>query len=496
MDEKLKRRKLDALKRGVHRVGVDETLTLSSHIVGIGKAGIGVITELLRGLEPGAPKLTALAIDIGDHDMAELRALSADLPVERAEVKLVALDVPRLEDLLQTLGQYREFLTLEYPRYSWAAIYQPWLEPSVELPASGQHFERAVAKAVYGQAYYSGERPLRRALRDFAAGVDATATQAVVAIVFSLGGGTGSGIAVDLARHLSNGIFGRRVLVAGIGIMPCSGDEPEPAGGNLFAVLNELDCLGDEEKNSGVIRSCGDMYKNPFTASFIMVPQQHAWESTHDLSETHRRTNQEIAGLMTWKAGSDIWELLRLLNWVAAPSTQHSAARTPYGAKWIHMLGFADTDGRPVSVGPELRRQFGLLPSYTPEYIEMRVADATDPRVAAAASSLEAAFSPDVAPQVVGGGKAGLIRFILPCISKTDISLFYEMRAAYDAQRQEQKLLGHSLLLEQGILLSEPSTVLEGMAGASLWGGSAWVAVPFDSLRGGQAEPVKLARAG
>ena len=497
MDEKLKRRKLDALKRGVHRVGSDEILSTSSHVVGIGKAGVGVITELLRDQEPGAPRITALAVDIGDQDMAGLRELSASIPAERAEITMVALEVPQRDDLLDALRQYREFLTLEYPRYSWAANYRPWLTPSVELPAAGHHFERAVAKAIYGQAYYSGQRPLQRALRAFASGVDATKSQAVVAIVFGLGGGTGSGIAVDLARHLSNGIFGRRVLVAGVGIMPCDGDRPEHAGGNLFAVLNELDCLGDDEKNAGVIRSCGDMYKNPFTAGFIMIPQQHVWESTQDLDETNLRTDREIAGLVAARGGANLWEMLRLLNWVAAPSTQHSAARTPYGAKWIHMLGFTDMAGRPIAMDPKLRGHFGLLPSYRPEYIEMRVQDVADERTAASADGLEKTFAPDVPPQVVGGGRPGSVQFILPCISKTDIRLFYETRALYDTQRQEQKLLAHSLLLDQGVLLSEPSTRLEGMAGASLWGSDAWIAVPLADLRGERApaEPVGLATA-
>ena len=33
-------------------------------------------------------------------------------------------------------------------------------------------------------------------------------------------------------------------------------------------------------------------------------------------------------------------------------------------------------------------------------------------------------------------------------------------------------------------MLSEPSTQLDGMAGASLFGGSGWVAVPLAALRG------------
>ena len=489
MTDKLKRRKLDALRRGVHRAGGGEALPVSTHVVGIGKAGAGILAEILRSLQPGAPKLFALAVDIGDRDLTELRAIAAGLPPERAEVEIISLDVPTREALLDVLRQYPEFLTLEYPQHLRRAGFAPWLAPTVELPRAGGHVKRAVAKAIYGAAYYGAPRALQQALRAFAARVDATRSQAVVAVVFGLGGGTGSGIAVDLARHLSNRIFGHRVLVAGIGIAPCGGDPPEHAGGHLFPVLNELDCLGDEGKNKGIVASCGELFRNPFTAGFIMVPQQQAWESTGDLAATQARGNREIASLLTSRGGANLWEMLRLLNWVAAPSTQHSAARTPWGPKWIHVLGFADAAGQPIAAGPSLPRQLGLLPGYRPEFIEARVSDAAGGDVGALASGLEAAFAPDVPPQIVDGGRAGSVQFILPSLSKMDLRVFYEARATYDAEGQDQRLLDHSLLLDQGVVLSEPSTRLEGMAGASLKGSNGWIAVPLTDLRGEDEEP-------
>jgi hypothetical protein len=72
------------------------------------------------------------------------------------------------------------------------------------------------------------------------------------------------------------------VLVAGIGIAPCEGDQRTHTGPRLFSVLSELDILGDERKNHGVVMSCGDLFRNPFTAGFIMIPQQHIWQATQD----------------------------------------------------------------------------------------------------------------------------------------------------------------------------------------------------------------------
>ncbi len=490
-EDRLKRRKLDALRRGVHRVSGGDSLPVSTHLVGLGRAGIAAICEALRSLEPTGAKLVALAVDIGEQDLSELRKLAATLPAERAEVIIIALPVPTREALTQTLTQYREFLALEYPRLNWNPHYRPWLPENVVLPKDGAPASRAVAKALYGAAYYGGERTMAQALRAFASAVDAGHTQAVVAVVFGLSGGTGSGIVVDLVRHLSNGIFGHRVLVAGIGIPPCEGDPAGHDGETMFPLLNELDCLNDEYKNRGVVRACGELFRNPFTAGFIVVPQQPAWESTRDLEATHRRVDGEIASLLTRRGGTNLWELLRLLNWVAAPSTQHSAARTPWGPRWVHVLGYADAAGAPVGLGPGLIERLGLLPAYAPEFIEMRVPSGDDASAVDNAGSLDKALSPDVPTNVVDGGRDGSVQFILPCASKRELRLFETAREHYDDASGEEKLLAHAMLLEQGVLLCEPSTLLDGMAGASLWGGNGWVAVPYDELRGDVMPPTR-----
>jgi hypothetical protein len=408
MEERLKRRKLDALKRGVHRATGGEATPIATHLVGIGKAGAAVIAEALRNLQPGGPRLNALVVDIGENDLAEVRALADDLPADRAAVTVVSLDVPDRDDLLAALETYPEYLSLEYPRHRSNPHYQPWLDASAPLPKAGGHFSRAVAKAIYGQAYYGAPRVLHEALVAFAAAVDAVPSHAMVAVIFGMGGGTGSGIVVDLVRHLSNRCFGRRVLMAGIGIAPCDGDASDHRGPGLYPLLNELDTMGDEDKNAGVVQSCGELFRNPFTAGFIIVPQQQAWLATHGLAETHRRGNREIASLLTASGGTHLWELLRLLNWVAAPSTQHSAARTPWGARWIHMFGYADAAGGGVAIGDDLLQRLGLLPGYNPEFVELRVASLADADVAAVTAGLQQALRARRAANGGGGRTAGL----------------------------------------------------------------------------------------
>ena len=91
MEEKLKRRKLEALKRGVHRVPINETLPVSIHVVGIGGDGVAAIAELLRSLPPGNAKLHALAVDIGAQHVSELQALAASLPPGRAGIPVSSM---------------------------------------------------------------------------------------------------------------------------------------------------------------------------------------------------------------------------------------------------------------------------------------------------------------------------------------------------------------------------------------------------------------------
>ena len=498
-EAKLQQRKLDALRRGIHRIADTATMPYGVHLIGVGGAGVSVIEQVLRDaqddlLATAGSRLTALALDIGDAAPNPLAGLADRFPAERTQVDMLTLPMPSADALQDTLLRYRDFLKLEYPMYHWNPDYEPWLAAGMALPKAGARVPRAVAKAVYGRAYYDGERPLAAALRRFAKSVEATRGDVVVCVAFGLGGGTGSGIALDLARHLSNAIFGRRVLVMGIGIAPCEGDPAEHAGANLYPVLNELDCLCDETKNRGIVMSCGDLYKNPFTAGFLMVPQEPVWQRTHSLEATHSRVDAELAALLTLRRGANLWEVLRLLNWVAAPSTQHSAARTPWGAKWMHVCGFADLAAGPQAAGSELQRQLGLLPGYLPEFVEIRVADAGDPDTVALAKTLEATFAPEVAASVAAGGREGSVQFTLPRVAKTDLSWFFEAREAYDASAPRDRLLDHALLLEQGVLLCEPSTRIDGMAGAGIGASQQWVAVPLAELRG-ELPPELLAEA-
>ncbi len=488
LDAKLQRRKLDALKRGIHRVPADATTAFSVHVIGVGKAGCALLTRMLGDvtasyLADDRVRLTMLAVDVADVELAKVREVAASLKTERVQVETIALNVPSKGELQDSLTRLPQSLQLEYPLYHFNPHYQPWISADTTLPSEDGHVDRALAKALYSRTYYDGDRPLAAALRRFRKSVEATSLDSVVCVVYGLGGGTGSGVAVDLARHLSTVEFGHSVVVVGMGIAPCDGDSPEHRSSALFPVITELDCMLDETKNRGVVAAFGDLYRNPFTGGFIVIPQQPVWHATHDLAATHERVDRELSSLLLRDHGAQLWETLRFLNWVAAPSTQHSAARTPYGAQWLHLWNFIDIDGGAKSNAAQWLRQLGVRDSYTPEIVELRTANPAGQGHAGIAASIDQFFKPEAATLASPGGVPGSVQFILPRLRKTDIDLFFTAQEAYDKQQPAQKILDHAWLLELGIILCEPGTHLQGMAGAGLWSDESWIAVPYDDIR-------------
>lgn len=493
------KKRLEALKRGgVHRVKDEDPMPTVVHLVGVGKAGADFIAQTIRQapedfLAGDRTRFTALAVDIGDQDLTEIAELAKTLPSDRAQVRTVGLEVPTRDELFTSLRRYREYLKLEYPRYYWNPNYEPWLPDSIQMPEAGGHFPRAIAKAIYGKAYYDGARTLDQELELFTKSVDATACQSIVCVVFGLGGGTGSGIVVDLARHLSNVKFGRRALVMGVGIAPCDGDPEHHRDSALFPVLNELDCMLDQEKNQGVVQVWGDLYRNPFTAGFMMVPQKPAWQETQDLAATQKAVDSELASFFIRNQGLEIYETLRLLNWVGAPPSQHTAARSQYGDRWVHLFGAID----PKGTAEMLPDRLGLkADSFSTDFFELRAAVPEsanlDEKLADIASKMNSTFSPILEPEVIqSASDEAHIQFVIPGAKKTDLELFFEARLEYDGKMWDEKLLQHSWLLELGVMLSEPAIRFEGMAGECLWGCACWVVVPYEAIRGESLEGIR-----
>src|SRR4028119_2270479 len=134
----------------IHRTG-DQEGPFSIHILGLGRTGASVVEQLLQSppkgfLEDPRTRFTALAVDIGDGDLAPVREAASGLPVERSQVRTVDLGIPSKDDFFASLRRYREYLKIEYPRYYWNPNYEPWLPEDLEMPAADGHVPRAVSK--------------------------------------------------------------------------------------------------------------------------------------------------------------------------------------------------------------------------------------------------------------------------------------------------------------------------------------------------------------
>lgn len=481
-EAKLQQRKLDALKRGVHRIADISKMAFGSHVIGVGREGGKIVEAFLANTPPDAlatngSRLSALAVDIENEHLGQISSLGDKFDGARAHVETFSLDIPSVDQLRDMVADYPDYLRLEYPFSVTEKGDSPWLPFDTLEKKGNENPSRALSKAAYGHAYYAGDRPMFAALKRFANSVEQTEGDSVVCIVFALDDSIGSGIALDLARHLSSRLFGRRMLVTGIGIAPQPDTLAPAKAAELHAVLAELDVLCDHEKNIGIEQSCGDLFKNPFTSGFLVIPRTKG----SDLEETRRG----LAKLLSARRGANLWEALRLLNWVAAPSSQHSAARTAWGGRWVHMIGFGKESAIPDA--GHLRDELGLKSTYEPEFVEFRTSEtADDALVENWGDMLSAALQPEVSPAHVRGASAGVVQYLLPRVGLSDLQIFDQCRTAYDNEAPEQQHLNHSLLLDQGIILSRPSNVIEGMAGQSIGDGRRWIAVPMHHLRHGE----------
>jgi hypothetical protein len=478
-EAKLQQRKLDALKRGVHRIADISKMAFGSHVIGVGYEGGKIVEAFLANISPDTLKtpgshLSALVIDIENEQLGQLVKRGNEFDTTRAHVEEFSLKIPKIDELREMVANYPDYLRLEYPFSMVEKEDYPWLPFDTLEKIENQ--SRALSKATYGHAYYAGTRPMFTALKRFARSVEQTEGNSVACIVFALDDSVGSGIALDLARHLSSRLFGRRMLVTGIGIMPQPDTLTPAKAAELHAVLAELDVLCDHEKNIGIEQSCGGLFKNPFTSGFLAIPRTRG----SDLEETRKA----LATLLSERRGANLWETLRLLNWVAAPSSQHSAARTPWGDRWMHMIGFGEE--RAIPDAGQLRTELGLKSTYQPEFVEFRTSETADHALVKNwGDVLSAALQPEVSPAHVCGASAGVVQFLLPRIGLTDLLIFDQCRTAYDNETPEQQHLNHSLLLDQGIILSRPSNIIQGMAGQSIGDGHRWIAVPMHHLRHG-----------
>ena len=510
------------------------------HVVGIGRTGAAYVEALLRTgeiedlLADPRARFAAMVVDIGDQDMEVAtdyaksfgkRLESRGIPADRFLYQAIALPVPDKDDFFEGLNRTREFLKLEYPRYYWNPNFESYVPHKIEMPKAGEHFPRVIAKGIYANAYYSGDRPLDVALRKFVDHIETATLPSMVTVCFSLAGGTGSGMVVDLARHLSNVKLGRRIPVIGVGQLPHSGDPAVYQNSpTLYTTLNDLDCMLDDDKNAGVTAVWGDLYRSPFTGGFFVVNPEQSWQRLTAYTTTGEKairqnfkemvTNRFVADsfmrFVVADNGRDLFRAMRPSGMTGAPHETVSAKSRNWTLFDVAKLTHPGVQVLPGEAPSKWDSVISQWIDFTPKYSGLKDGFKTDFAEVLIYGSrnmghddMSKAFRAMITKNYMLDQDSTLqistheffdaltayANVILPGVAKTDLIAFWESQKNYDKLSWEDKLNEHAWLIDIGPMLSEPAIRFEGMAGECIWGCACWVVVPYDQLRGDVLPP-------
>lgn len=531
--------------RAISYDGSEEQSPQCIHVIGVGKSGADMISEMIyRGeiedlLDDKRARFTALAIDIGDKDLKQVnkagnalkqRLADRDIPSDRVQVRTYGIEPPKTEeekdDFFASMERVREYMKVEYPQMYWNPNYEPWVNEEFEIPEPGDHIDRGMAKALYYDNYYNGA--LKKEVDDFVKSVLDTKLPSIVYIFFGAGGGTGSGIVVDLARHVANVGFGRRMTVCGFTFLPTDLDEECHKGPGVYVALSELETQINKEANDGVMAVWGELTRNPWTGGLYAIPRDTVAIRTQgnveveNLNESvlEHRTNAtvqcvnrnvdaflsdflcadygrrftksaRITGQLThmWIHNDSLersWNVIlpfqEIHPCVAVMPTNHSKLVQDEA---IHYLeNFKNING----LNPEFKTDFISAYNFMPRTVYTE--------------KVKNALEKAIKSTLIDEGNYTLYEgeafdevncytlMLIPGVALRDFKCFYEARAKYDALEEwEDRFKLHSFLVDMGPMICEPSIRTKGMAGECIWGCACFIAYPYDKLRGDSSKP-------
>lgn len=316
------------------------------HAVGIGRTGAAHIEALIRTGEiedllaaPDA-SFAALLIDIGDEDIMvpddyarslKARLKSRGIPAERFHYESVALAVPEASAL-------------------------PKMPKGAAAPKAGEHIPRAIAKAILGLNNAGAESPVGSMLQRFADHVKTGASPSVVFLAYGLAGGTGSGMAIDLARDLAARLPAGARLV-GVGQLSHSGD------GDYFNSASQYQAI---EAMDSAMKAAD----NPFSGGCFVISSEQSWQrlsayTSTGLKEVRQRfkqmvTNRFVAdSFMRWATSAGGEHLLRALDKSGGKCTLFDVAKLSHP-------GVQVLPGEAISKWDAVLQQWiGFVPRYS-----------------------------------------------------------------------------------------------------------------------------------
>jgi len=292
------------------------------HMVGLGGAGTNIVESFLKHektlelLESGVTRLSLMALDVADPDIKSLEDTHGGvidlmkrrgIPAERLSLIAKSIKFPSAEAMFDFVHhKFREHLVNEGIRIQ---KYNPWLPSTMAIPplAGGAGRRRSLAKAIYDLNYYQLGiiKSLVNMFKDHAL---SSITSPIVLVVFGLGGGTGSGIVFEFARHMRKAL-GSGVPFIALCVLPCAGDDPPAKGHSAYNAINELSVLINRRKNERVTEALGDEYRNPFNA-ILFLPLMPAYSKTGNILRARDEIDEMIVEMIYVLMDFDMADLL------------------------------------------------------------------------------------------------------------------------------------------------------------------------------------------
>ena len=291
-------------------------------LIGLGSAGTNIVEAFLNAekthelLESDITRLSLLAIDIADPEIRSLlesndkmmkAMVKAGIPKERMRLVAQSIKFPTAEAMFDFINQkYNEYLVGEGAKIN---DFKPWLNSTMAIPpmAGGAGRRRALAKAIYALNYYQ-LGIIRSCINSFKEQALSSIITPTVILVYGLGGGTGSGIFFDFARHLRK-VLGSGVPIIAFVVTPCGGDDPPAKGCSAFVSMSELELLLNKDYNEYVIKEFGDYYRNPLNA-LIYLPLLPAYSKVGNIVTARREIDEMVVDMLYVLMDFDLADLL------------------------------------------------------------------------------------------------------------------------------------------------------------------------------------------
>ena len=312
----------------------------SVHLVGLGGTGTNVIQSLvesdrlLRLLSSEDFGIACLAIDVADADLGNLQGAykrtvakleAKGVSVDRLWVRGLNMKFNTPESLFEFMNKFNTYLLKDGIVVN---NYKPWIQSTMTIPplAGGVGRMRALSKAVYNLNYYHYSE-MNSAISVFKDKVLTSKNQPIVVLNFGLGGGTGSGMVFDFARHL-RAKLGSSVPLVGLVILPSSADDLLARGPAPYTALMEAELMSNRLLNEKAAKKYGAAYQNPFTALFFL-PLDPVYNNRNSLVTAKKELDEAIIDILGMLMRFDLADLLSRVG-----------TNNDFGPNWAHTVAY------------------------------------------------------------------------------------------------------------------------------------------------------------